>query len=533
MKTIYGAEYAPAQWKKQYAAYDLNDQFKQSLSIVQSAPQFTYADSRELFKNFIYAMKDYHTSISFTATESAGLPIKVRGAGNQEFIVEVDRTKLSASAFPFDAGDELVTIDGVSAADAVTALQNQIPANVPETDRAIAEMRLFSRSAARGIAVPKGPVTLGLRHKGETAVKEIQLIWNYTSEKIAARGDFLSLPTDLHAIQMALSGSVLGSHLNPQMSVKIFDKNSLQAESPFDLGARQSFIPALGQKLWESAPDSAFYAYLYINADRKLIGYVRIPSYEPDNAMAAVQEFTSLVERFQSSADALVIDQVNNPGGSVFYLYALASTLSDQPLKTPRHRMAINQADVADAIKTIDQLKDVKTDADAVKAFGADGLGGYPVSYEAARFLQANAQFMVDEWTAGRKLTTPFWIAGVDHINPASSHFTKPILLLVNHLDFSGGDFFPTIMQDNKRVTVFGSRTAGAGGYVKDVSIPNNLGIESFRVTESIAERLSGHPIENLGVTPDVAYEITADDIQNGYQGYVKAVQAALKAITP
>jgi C-terminal processing protease CtpA/Prc len=528
MKTVYSAYYAPADWKKTYAGYDLNTSYNDALAQASSkTTKLTIQQSRVIFKDFIYAMKDYHTSVSFTSTETSTLPLTVRGAEGRLFIVAIDRTKLSETAFPFNVGDELLTVDGKSANQTVSELQDYFAANAAATDRATAEMRLFKRSAARGFTqLPQGPVMLGIRRAGETATSTVQLIWDYTPELIAPRTDFLNAK---------ISHGTRRSIFNPMMDVPFDLAGDSDANDPYSLGSHTSFMPNLGARIWESAKDSEFDSYIYMNDDHKLIGYVRIPSYVPGNTMKAVAEFKATIARMQQMTDSLVIDQVNNPGGSVFYLYSLVSFLSDQPMSTPRHKMAIAQVDVQDALSTLNQLKDIKTEDDLAKLGDAANEigGGYPVTLEFVQFMRSYAQFIISEWTAGRRLTNPYWIGGVDHINPNAVHYTKPILLLVNELDFSGGDFFPSTMQDNKRVTVMGTRTAGAGGYVNDVTVPNNVGVASFRVTQSIAERAGGNPIENLGCVPEIPYAMTAADYQSNYAGYVSAVKAAIKKITP
>jgi hypothetical protein len=404
-------------------------------------------------------------------------------------------------------------------------VQAETPANVTETDHALAEAYLTSRSASRGLKVPQGPITLGIRTSAHPEmVQNFQLIWDYTPEKIHTRGDlnsFFGLHLSDEAPHMPM--------FHPRMNVKLADSADA-AENPYTLGGKDSFIPQLGTPIWQN-DGNVFTAYIYKTADGKQIGYVRISQYETDDYVAAVAEFQKIVTTFEAQTQAMVIDQVNNPGGSVFYLYSLASMLADQPLMTPKHRMSITQADVSDALTQIEALSKITNDADAQKAMDPKDNDGYPVSYEFAQFSLNYARFIVSEWNAGRKLTNPYFIGGVDHINPAASHYTKPILLLTNHLDFSGGDFFPAIMQDNKRVTIMGTRTAGAGGYVNDIALQNNVGINSFRCTESIAERASLNPIENLGITPDVSYELSDSDFQHNYVDFVNAINAQVLSL--
>src|SRR6185437_13442752 len=95
MKAVYRAQYAPAEWKKKYAGYDLDQQFNKDLGLAQQNPNLAMNDVRDILKDFIYSMRDYHTSIQFESTEAASLGFVVQGAGDDYFIADIDRNKLS------------------------------------------------------------------------------------------------------------------------------------------------------------------------------------------------------------------------------------------------------------------------------------------------------------------------------------------------------------------------------------------------------------------------------------------------------
>lgn len=303
------------------------------------------------------------------------------------------------------------------------------------------------------------------------------------------------------------------------------DQPAVPAPNPFGIGVRNSWVPALGVKIWESEALAKFNAYIYRSPEGKVIGYVRIPHYS--SSTPEFTEFKALIKKFEASTDALVIDEVNNPGGSVLYVYALQSLLVPNSSFAPPHQIALSPASIQEASDSLRELAAVKNDKDAVKLIGEgqDNIDGYPINYEFAQFSVTFFRNILAEWKAGRTLTNPMFLWGVDRINQdRETVYTKPIVVLVNSLCFSGGDFFPAMLQDNQRVKIFGTRTAGAGGWIEEVTVPSRLGMEEFSVTGSIAWRIGNKPIENLGVTPDVKYDLTVDDFTDGFKGYKKAV---------
>jgi hypothetical protein len=527
IQSAFSAQYGPGQWKQSHEGWDLNSQIAAAKANVQANPNMTVAQYHDVLRRFFNSMKDFHVSVQFDSTEKSSLPFTVGGTNGRYFITSIDRTKLSASSFPFNVGDELVSFGGQPIAQAVAGLKARLGGNTSLTENALAEMYLTSRSGAGFGDVTKGPINVAVKPEGSSQVVTRQLTWDYSPELISNPGG--------QKFGVASAGPLSkNSNWVPSMLSPMATETSgpESAANPFGLGNQTSFVPALGEKVWESDPSAIFNAYIFKTPNGHTSGYVRIPSYEPDDADAAVAEFTTLIKSFQAQTDGMVIDEVDNPGGSVPYLYAIASLLAgNAPLTTPEHHVAITQDDVSQATQLLQLAPLVKNDAGAQQVLGP-ALDGYPVDYTVWRNMVDYSQFVVDQWNAGKTLTDPVAIEGVASINPSSVvSYTKPILLLINELDFSGGDFFPAIMQDNKRATLFGTRTAGAGGFVKTVTYPNQVGVKQFTMTGSIAVRANNQPIENLGVTADVQYVPTAQDYQDGFKEYGAAAAAALDKI--
>ena len=300
------------------------------------------------------------------------------------------------------------------------------------------------------------------------------------------------------------------------------------------IGAAKSFLPDMGEVI-NSLP-SAFYNYIF-NHKGKSIGYVRIPRYDdraiPISPGGGVKKrmsafFQDLIQTYEQVTDLLIIDQIHNPGGEMHYLYILASMLTTKPLTTPLHKVSLLPEDIAFSTAVLEssdeEIKKILLNSLILpphrKVFGLFDIESY------TRTLRQIAETKLESWQKGFSLSFPLAVISEEiPPHPSGVNYSKPIIVLVDELSSSGGDFFPAILQDNKRATIFGQKTAGAGGYLKTKEINSVLGIELLRFTGSIALRgFDEQPIESRGVTPDVIYSPTPDDYQNNFRGYKKAL---------
>jgi hypothetical protein len=481
-------------------------------------------------------MGDYHVNISFISTESSYLPIRFKEANGKFYVLGVEAQLIKdRTAKSIAVGDEIVTIDGKPIAEVINSyLDQEYNGGITRTDRSTGILYFPLRLGALGQKCPQGSLLFGVRQQLTNQLKAVKIDWLYTKEEIAniippAGAKSAQKPKLKAPKQEPVFAFLKGSMMAPQFKALQKVRYTLGTES---IGSRESFLPALGSKIWESDPDaSPFHAYIFNLDSGERIGYVRIPHY--DGSSPHADQFREIIRLFESNTDALIVDQVNNPGGSVFYMYALASMLSDKPLAVPLHRIALTQKEVIGAMQDLEAFQNVKSDSQAQSMLGSS-LDGYPVTLSLAKSFKQFMSFQVEEWNKGHLLTQPIALFGVQEIKPdARARYSKPLLLLINELDFSCGDFLPAILQDNKRGVLMGARTGGAGGFILTAEHPNLFGIESFTYTGSLAERVDHNPIENLGVHPDIYYDISENDLQNRYADYSQAILEQIKKMLP
>lgn len=549
IKHHFEAGYAPAEWKKEYAGWNLNEAFEQSKSEILSKPSITTKQFQQIVRNFVKTMKDYHVDVMFFSTERASLPFSVKGSEGRYFIDWVDPLRLPIAYYGIRAGDELIEFDQQPIAEvmAVMAKESGKSSN-PSTDQSLAEMKLTSRTGMAGDIVPKGAILVTTKSVKNGKVSTYQLCWAYTPEYIKNPLDFtqkLDFISDLfpnakrEQARIELPKISMASPLHQAYAEK-------QTGRDGGLGSRKSFIPMLGEEIWSTESQlndeeeiPVWYAYIYRHSQGKNIGYIRIPHYA--SSTADTKEFGKIINMMEEKTDALVIDQLHNFGGLVHIQYALASMLTHQPLQAPYHRIKLTQKEAMDAHQKLELIRMIELIAglpeEEVNARDGENQDQQEeeenkLKFQELLFLKAYCELVLEDWSQGQTLTRPTPILGVDKINPHPKYrYSKPILMLINEMDFSGGDFIPAIFQDNKRALLFGSRTAGAGGYVFTFQFPNTHGISQCSYTASIAERTNLQKIENLGVSPDITYQLTLDDMQNGYRGYIEGVNQAVQTL--
>src|SRR5262245_52445577 len=238
-------------------------------------------------------------------------------------------------------------------------------------------------------------------------------------------------------------------------------------------------------------------------------GHIRIFTFSVDDPDAFVEEFIRLIGLLPQNG--LIVDVRGNGGGHIF-----ASEFTLQTM-TPRRI----EPEPVQFINTPLNLRIVrKHETDPV---GID-LGPWFPSMDQA--LETGAVF-----------SGAFPITPVDGANAIRQRYSGPAVLIVDARCYSATDIFAGGFQDHKIGPVLGvDDNTGAGGanvwtlsLLKQLlevptsepnspykDLPKGAGMRvAIRRTLRVGP-LSGTPVEDLGVTPDVRHRMTANDVLQG-----------------
>ena len=534
----FSGHYAPIDWKREHFTVELAAVKAKALrKIERGSPVLSTREYQNVIADLVAGLKDYHVGIQFFSTEQAMMPFSIMEAKGKYFVTFIDPRV--AAAVPFKVGDEILEFDGQITGEAMKELLGSMSRNVLRTDKTRATMKLTRRSRQAGDKVPNGIARIKYAGR-DNVLHTTELPWIHMTELVpedtpARDGGQLLQGFDpfdpnsrpvieerriQHPALDAIK-KIMPNMLNPTAALLQRGADDPMAADPFAIGGKDSFVPYLGEVLFALPEQLPIKAYIYKDEKGRHIGYIRISDYVQPEMVAEI--FGKIIEVFEAKTDALVIDQVNNPGGSVFYLYALLSRLSSKPLSVPTHRVLTGEEEAMQMAPILALEDQVTSDALAQQILGPS-MGGLPTTLKLFKKIAGYARFIISELRAGRRLTNQVAMMGVDEIDPHPTQvYTKPIQVLVNELDFSSADFFPAILQDNGRAQIFGTRTSGAGGAVRQMQFPNQFGIAMISYTWSIAMRMIGQVIENLGIKPDKPYALTPNDLRNNFEDYKKA----------
>jgi C-terminal processing protease CtpA/Prc len=525
LEALFAKRYAPADWKKLAFNFDVFN-ISPWLDRVRAAK-----DDLEFFEieaEYVANLQDTHTGFQTSSSFVARLGAAPFSGGGvligmfvdiydgKVLIDLINRSTLPTATYPFQIGDELVSVDGVSAEDWITRLSTWRRYGNPATTRRFASQAIVTRAQSTfPRAVETGDSAVIQVRRASGALENYTIPWFKTGYPLTKVGP---VPSP-HIVEPRLAQPDYLQALDELHNYKLPDNDplnyfvSLGARSPqFVGGFPSTFIQRLGKTV------SDFHYSGTYTSGGLTIGFLRIPSFAPPST--ALAELRAEIDYMQKNTDGLVVDVTRNPGGGC-YMIDVAATLIPYPFYFFGEQLRATE----DRLNTFESLLEI------AKSSGA--APGVIATYQ--QYLdQVKAAY-----TANRGMTNP--IPSCNQTNstgapisfnnqPASTVYTKPMIVLIDELSISAADIFPSMIQDNGRALLVGDRSSGGGGsvsgwytgfYSESYSTnTNSLVVRKNPITTP--EYPTAPYVENIGARPDVPLEsMTRENLLNGGRTYV------------
>ncbi len=524
---LYAKNYGPYEWKRDTQNFDL---MHISPWLERARTAKDDLDFADLMIEYVSKLNDGHDLLMLRSTYWAYLGFDVDQYDGKPLIDFIDRAQLPRTRFPFDVGDELVSIDGFNTEELIERFRKY---SICGNDLATRRQALLwltyrdQRFIPRAHEIPAAARVV-VRRASDGAESTVNLAWFKSGRPMASFGT-LPNPFSLSAQTVVNPASLARDRIREMQTLR---QPRSRYRAVQGVGVRAPlFAPPDGfvQRLGRSGAD-AFYSGTF-KSGGLTIGYIRIPDFDPAIPSVAANQFVSEMVYFQANTDGLVIDLMRNPGGSVEYAnYLISAVMPDY------HRVI--------------------------------GFEIRATSYWVTAFSQALAQsdelgdppWVVDWWRAmlrdirtanseNRGRTGPLPLDSGPDFEPSlirpplqsqgrNIAYGKPLLVLVDEFTASGGDAFAATIQDNKRGKLFGMRTMGLGGNVFGWGMDGYAEVD-LTITASLMARKDNidtggefpvtYYVENVGVRPEIINDyMTANNLRNRGRDYVQAFTQAI-----
>lgn len=516
--------YAPYEWKRDALKFDAMD-IAPWIARVEAAK--SDLEFFEICAEYVASLRDLHSGFYLPSDYLASIPLGADLYDGRPLIDSITRSALPVSKYPFEIGDELVSVDGETALDWVTRIARQQSFANERATRRWALDQIFFREQA---VLPRAPetadkATIVVRRRATSALETYEIPWDKSGTPYVVVGPVSTPKTRLAVDSVDRQPSPVRTIEN------IATRRTPRAKRLRGFGSLtpaftlpETFVARVGLN-----SGAYIYSGTYIDSGYK-IGFIRIPSF-PSSFFASstmLRQLDTEIDYMRRNTDGLVVDVMRNPGGSVCLTNDVLRRFIPHPFVT-----------VGDEFRPTWEV---------VQQFRYDLLDGIDFGATPWELIMLEA-FLKDIETAyyefrGRTGQIPACGYSLDIYpltdsagNPTA--YDKPIVTLIDEFSTSSADVFPAILQDAGRALMAGQATAGGGG----LSLEKTLGLYS-ETSASLSITLGVRPvprtapglptapyIENIGVQPDIALDImTEENLLNSGKPFVQQFTAVAVA---
>lgn len=519
LASVYAKNYAPYEWKRDLYKFDMLD-IKPWMERVRNAK-----DDLEFFEictEYVASLRDTHTSYRIPSVFTASTGMHADIYDGKVIIDNIVRTTLPVAQYPFQIGDEIVSVDGKPALELVEYYRKFSYSGNEGSAKRLAAFRLVSRPQS---VIPRA--------------HEIGDSMELVVRRQSGAEETYTIPWVKFGVPMLKAGPVESPIRNSRTLGRVVPVEEQEAPDYMRplLQLQQAYVEAddfngvlnYGSVVqvwaWPASSNyvargSNFFRVGTFQADGLRVGYIRIPNFSPASTSQALAELDTHIRFFNDNTDGLVVDVMRNTGGSLCYDEEIQRRLIPYNFRALGLEIRAN----------LFWLSVFSSSLESAKAQGAD------------TWVVALYEKLVEEMklalTENRARTGPLPVCSpsLDRV-PASVTYTKPLMLLADEFSTSAGDVLPAAIQDARRGPIFGMRTNGAGGNVVDIPV-GIFSEATTRATLSLMNRrepvvADGFPtspyVENVGVQPDIPYNfMTIENQRNAGRPFVEAFSRAI-----